>query len=330
MFQVGSLACQARKEHLAHCRAGAGFSRCGFFDVIMIHKTLAERHPLLRARVARALRPLRRLRGWTRVVNSVVPESASAEFQVISDGMAFAGNLGSFLDRNVYLFGDHEGTEIELFLSVVPPKRRGIILDVGANAGTHSLQFARSFEHVHSFEPNPALWAQFERNIALNQLSNVTLHRVGLADRDAQLPFFMIEKPNLGLGTFSTVEQYDMPLFEVGSASVVRGADYLATQGIGPVDAIKIDVQGFEVEAIRGLLPVLERDRPYLWFELGSGTRQVLNSRTTLERLIPFRHEARLIDRRRTLLTRRVALVPAPADLPEGDYIIGPSNSAHK
>lgn len=290
----------------------------------MILKASAERHPLVRARVARALRPLRRFRGWTRVVNSVVPGSISGEFLVINDGLAFAGNLGSFLDRNVYLFGGHEGEEIELFLSLVPAERRGIILDIGANAGTHSLQFARAFGHVHSFEPNPALWAQFERNIALNQLSNVTLHRVGFADRDAQLPFYMIEKPNLGLGTFSNADQYDMPLIEVGSAPVVRGADYLANHGIGPVDAIKIDVQGLEVEAIRGLMPVLQRDRPYLWFELGSATRQVLCSREALKHLIPFRHEAWLVDLRRALLTHRVALAPAPADLPEGDYIITP------
>jgi FkbM family methyltransferase len=324
MFQVVLVGLPSEEGTFGPCRANARFSRCGFIDANMIHKTSAECHPLLRARVARALRPLRRFRGWMRVINSVVPESASGEFLVINDGMAFAGNLGSFLDRNVYLFGDHEGREIELFLSLVPPERRGIILDVGANAGTHSLQFARAFEHVHSFEPNPALWPQFERNIALNQLSNVTLHRVGLADRDSQLPFYMIEKPNLGLGTFSNVEQYDMPLIEVGSASAVRGSDYLATHGIGPVHAIKIDVQGFEVEAIRGLIPVLQRDRPYLWFELGSGTRQVLNSRTALERLIPFRHKAWLIDPRRTLLMRRVALAPAPSDLPEGDYILAP------
>lgn len=274
--------------------------------------------------MARALRPMRRFRGWMRLVNYVVPESASGEFVVVNNGTVFAGNLGSFLDRNVYLFGGHEGQEIELFLSLVPSHRRGIVLDVGANAGTHALRFARAFKHVHSFEPNPALWAQFERNISLNQLSNVTLHRVGLADRDAQLPFYMIEKSNLGLGTFSKVEQYDMPLKEVGSAKVVRGADYLVGHDIGPVDAIKIDVQGFEIEAIRGLVPVLERDRPYLWFELGSATRQVLNSRPALERLIPFRHEAWLIEPRRGLFTRRLGLSPAPADLPEGDYIITP------
>jgi len=259
-----------------------------------------------------------------RVVDSIVPASASAEFLVVNDGTTFAGNLRSFIDRNVYLFGNYEEQLIELFLSIVPPERRGIILDVGANVGTHSLRFARAFKRVHAFEPNPAVWAQFEKNVALNQLPNVMLHRVGLGDRGAQLPFYLTGKSNLGLGTFCHAEQYDTPLIEVGSASLVQGADYLAAHGVSGVDAIKIDVQGFELEAIRGLLPVLERDRPCLWFELGPGTRQVLKSKTALERLIPFRHEARIIEFRRTLLTHSVALAPAPADLPAGDYIISP------
>ncbi|MCI0465926.1 MAG: FkbM family methyltransferase [Beijerinckiaceae bacterium] len=204
-----------------------------------------EQHPHLRARLMRALRALRCFRGWTRLVNIVVPASASGEFVAVNDGIAFSGNLRSFIDRYVYLFGNFEEQLITLFLSIVPPGRRGIILDAGANAGTHALQFARAFEQVHAFEPNPALWAQFEKNVALNRLPNVTLHRVGLGDRAAQLPFYMTEKPNLGLGTFSNADQYDTPLIKSGSAPVVRGADYLASQGIGPVDAIKIDVQGF-------------------------------------------------------------------------------------
>jgi FkbM family methyltransferase len=290
----------------------------------MIHKSSAEHHPLLRARVVRALRRLRRLRGWTRIVDRIAPANASAEFVVVNDGTVFTGNLGSFIDRNVYFYGDYEGKMIELFLSVVPARRRGIILDVGANAGTHSVKFARAFEHVHSFEPNQALWDQFERNICLNELSNVTLHRVGLADRNSQLPFYTIEKSNLGLGTFSHIEQYDKPLILVGSASVVRGSDYLIDQEIGPIDAIKIDVQGFELEVIRGLHPLLQRDRPCLWFELGLRTRQVLNSRMALDHLIPFDYDAQMFDPKRTLLTHRVALVAAPADLPAGDYVITP------
>lgn len=130
--------------------------------------------PIARARIARALRNLVALRGWQRRVNRLVPDH-SASFTVRNGDTVFAGDIGSFIDRQVYLFGGWESTLIQCFLSRIPAGRHGTILDVGANAGTHSIAFARIFETVHSFEPNPMLWPQFEQNMVLNGLTNVRL-----------------------------------------------------------------------------------------------------------------------------------------------------------
>jgi FkbM family methyltransferase len=62
-------------------------------------------------------------------------------------------------------------------------ERHGAIHDIEANAETHSLTFARGFETVHAFEPKPILWPQFERNMMLNGLINIRLHRLGHEDR---------------------------------------------------------------------------------------------------------------------------------------------------
>ena len=58
MFQVVLVGLPSEEGTFGPCRANARFSRCGFIDANMIHNTSAECHPLLRARVARALRPL--------------------------------------------------------------------------------------------------------------------------------------------------------------------------------------------------------------------------------------------------------------------------------
>jgi len=52
---------------------------------------------------------------------------------------------------------------------------------------------------VHAFEPNSGLWPSFERNVGLNRLTNVQLHKVGLGNKDAELPFYAIDKSNYGL-----------------------------------------------------------------------------------------------------------------------------------
>src|SRR5688572_11738006 len=133
--------------------------------------------PIIRARIARALRWLHALPGWQSLVNKVVPDHSGA-FVVHNGPMVFAGVIGSFIDRQVYLFGGYERPYIDRFVRAIPADRRGTILDIGANAGTHSLAFASDFATVHAFEPNPMLWAQFERNVALNHLKNVQLHKL--------------------------------------------------------------------------------------------------------------------------------------------------------
>ena len=123
----------------------------------------------------------------------------------------------------------------------------------------------------------------------MNDLDNVSLHKIGLADRKDELALHLIDKNNFGLGTFSTVEQYDLPLKEVCKASVEIGDNYLSSNEIGPIDAIKIDVQGFEQEVLQGLDHTLSKDRPVVWFEVGGETKDKLAVRKDICDLFPYR-----------------------------------------
>src|SRR5262249_38837730 len=140
----------------------------------------------------------------------------------------------------------------------------------------------------HAFEPNPMLWPQFERNVSLNGLRNVTLHKIGLADRDEEMTLHLIDKPNFGLGTFSMIEQYDRPIRPSARCTVRRGDDYLSAVGVGEVDAVKIDVQGFEPEVLQGLTCTLTQNRPVVWCEVGPGTAVRIATYDDLRELVPF------------------------------------------
>lgn len=295
------------------------------------HRMTTQCHPpTAGARLLRGLRALRYLKGWGALANVLAPARLTGPFTVSNAGIAFSGDIGSFIDRETYLFGQYEERPIRLFLSCVPPQRRRTILDVGANAGTHSLAFSRHFRRVESFEPNPALWPQFRRNVALNGFDNVTLHEVGLGAEDAMRAFHLIEKRNYGLGTFSTVEQYDLPLRQVGTCRVAPGDDYLAAHGIDAVDAVKIDVQGFEIEVLRGLRATLAEYRPLVWLEMGAATRTAAhcNSLADLQAYFPYPTRVLFIASSRGLLTWSTVLQDARPDLPGGDYIVLPAESA--
>jgi hypothetical protein len=153
-------------------------------------------------RLIRRLRSLRRIRGWERFANILAPPNKASPFSIVNDGVAFEGNISSFVDRRLYLFGGYEEDVIDLFLSLIPSRKRGVILDVGANIGTHSLAFAKTFRQVHSFEPNAAVWLSFERNVALNYRANITLHKIGLADIPADQDFYSIDDSHSVLALF--------------------------------------------------------------------------------------------------------------------------------
>lgn len=287
---------------------------------------IRTQHPAsLMARLVRAMRGLRAVRGWTRAADALAPRTTRGRFTVAHRGLYFTGDLGVMIDRDVYLNGWYEDDSIDLFLSCAPSNRRGVILDVGCNAGTHSLRFSQVFETVHAFDPNPRLWDQFETNVALNQRSNVVLHHVGLGRAEADAPFYAVDGDNDGLGTFSDSPQYDRPLRRIGTARIVNGADYLAQWGVGRVDAIKIDVQGLEAEVLDGLRSVLARDRPLVWVEAGGGATGAIHTSDQLRAHFPYPITITHLRGFRGALTHGRRLEAAAGALRPGDYLAAPA-----
>ncbi len=283
----------------------------------------SELHPSGRARVARALRGLSHVRGWKRAAAALAGHQGA--FRVENDGVWLEGELGSYIERQFYLYGGYESDEIALFLDAIPRDRRGTILDIGANVGTHSLRFARAFDHVLSFEPNPLVVDRLRRNVALSGAGNVSVNHVGLSDTAGELELFAPESGNQGLGTFLTAEQYDRPLARIGTVPIAIGDDFVAAHATGRIDAIKCDVQGFEVQVFRGLQKIVQRDRPIVWIEIGSGAHTVAEEIAALLPLLPRPARYYRMGSLNLGVVGRAVLTEVPeAEIGAGDWVIVP------
>lgn len=290
---------------------------------------ISQRPASAKARLARALGHFSGLRGHNRLVEALLPMDPGQAFVVKGVFGWFGGHLGSFVDRQVYLHGGYEKDQIRLFLEATAGSPRRLVLDVGANVGNHSLAFRQAFEQVHAFEPNPAIWSAFERNMALNETKNVELHKVALSREDGAATLFSPDGGNLGMGTLSEVDQYDDPLRPVAKVTVVRGDTFLADRAIGPVDAVKIDVQGFEREVIEGLRETLRRDRPAVWVEIGAGSSEPFHSVGDFLAIFPWpaRLDAYRLRRRGPFVGWTLAPVEdRAAPLLHTDYIVRPAD----
>lgn len=141
----------------------------------------------------------------------------------------------------------------------------GVALDVGANIGNHSVFMARYFSRVLSFEPNPTALALLRCNLELTGARHVEVFPVGLADCAGTLDFMQNKSGNLGGSGFAFA---GLRVGTVISCDVVKG-DEVLTPGVlgGALCLVKVDVEGAELAALRGLAATLRRERPLVLFE---------------------------------------------------------------
>jgi FkbM family methyltransferase len=280
-------------------------------------------HPSFRSRFARSFRLFRNVRGWPRLANALADREGT--FTVSNGGVVFSGDLASPIDRHAYLFGGYDLDSIQLFIAACRDRR--LVLDIGANVGNHSMFFASAFKQVEAFEPNSALWSQFERNAALNGPKNIRLHRFGLSDRPGQLPLYTAGEYYHGLGTLIADYPYGQSLDATSIARLEVLDDYLPD--LQP-SAVKIDVQGFEANVLRGMRRILEKSRPVVWTEVGQSTLGVLNTVEQVQQLFPYRIRLEALVREKKRFKRRVRLVPLACDkLRLGDYLIFPDETSN-
>ncbi len=146
-------------------------------------------------------------------------------------------------------------------------KSGGVMVDIGANIGFHSL-FAASLSpavSVYAFEPNGDVADQFTESIKKNSLSNIYLYRVGLSDTETERTLYVRDENTGGATLTETVAEID---FRVHHTMVVslRKLD-LELAEVERVDVIKIDVEGHEYEALKGASQLLETWHPTIIME---------------------------------------------------------------
>lgn len=147
-------------------------------------------------------------------------------------------------------------------------KKGGVFLDIGANIGYHSLFVASLLKEsgrVYSFEPISHLCSQLQASIALNNFTNIEVCNFGLAESEGEATIHMRDE-NIGGSTllsFPKIEKFDVK--ETEKVSLKKLDSFLGEHA--KVDVIKIDVEGYELEALRGAVNILKSNHPVIFME---------------------------------------------------------------
>jgi FkbM family methyltransferase len=126
------------------------------------------------------------------------------------------------------------------------------ILDCGANVGISTLRFKQLFPEARiiAFEPDPQICEALRRNVASNNLSDVEVVEAAVWTANTNLPFL---REGADGGHLLEAEAAT----QVGEIQHVRAVD-LAEYLSQPVDFLKIDIEGAELEVLRGCADALQ------------------------------------------------------------------------
>jgi len=150
-----------------------------------------------------------------------------------------------------------------------------ICMDIGANIGIYSAVLSRLVGptgHVHAFEPVRHIRRKLRTNLAFNGARNVTVNDFALGDVPGSLEMFQVKEGQFRAGTSTlvrnnNVETMGEDAFERQTVEV-RTVD---TYGLDRVDFMKIDVEGFEFNVLKGAVETLRKHRPAILFEHDQG-----------------------------------------------------------
>jgi FkbM family methyltransferase len=163
-----------------------------------------------------------------------------------------------------YLAGfDQSLTTFEVYRRLIAPGTAAV--DVGANLGIHSLVLASCVGkqgRVYAYEPNSALRERFIENMTLNAVQNVVFRGSGAGSSDGTSRFSPPKNQfYIGLGKFD-------PCGSIETEMVTLDSDL---RGAGPISLIKVDVEGMEMEVVRGARSLIADHRPALVLEYNPG-----------------------------------------------------------
>lgn len=176
------------------------------------------------------------------------------------DGLILKVRTEDVVGRHIYKYGHHEPAMSAYLASQLKPENGDMVIDIGANIGWYSVMFSRLCANadcrVLCFEPEPDNLALLRHNLAANHSNNADVFALGLSDNDGGASLHLFGEQNRGRHSLLPINDHH----EI-SIKTARLDDLISAQGYEhrTPRLIKIDIEGFELIALRGAPQTLAR-----------------------------------------------------------------------
>jgi FkbM family methyltransferase len=223
---------------------------------------LLRAHPALAAAALTSIRrvapPGLRARAY-RSVSWPLARALSVQLDVPAVGGTMRVHTGDTIGCVVAVSGVWEPSITAVLRGVLT--RGDVFVDVGAHIGYHTLLAAGLVGEqgrVYAFEPSPERHADLVANLARNAISNVTAFELAGGERESVGTLFLAPGTNTSASTMVARAAREASAGrERREVRVVPVQDCIAGEDLGRVRVVKVDVEGFEIEVLRGLDRIL-------------------------------------------------------------------------
>lgn len=175
-------------------------------------------------------------------------------------GLMLYPNHDMYVGRSLDVYGEYMQSEMDLFAHFVKPGT--VVLDIGGNLGASAVPLARfvgDTGRVFSFEPQRLCFAFLQANIALNNLHQLSAYYLAMGEKSGRIkvPYLNTQK-TINLGGLSVADS------QKGEIVTCTTLDSFT---LPRCDFIKIDVEGMEIDTLKGGANFIAKHRPILFVE---------------------------------------------------------------
>jgi FkbM family methyltransferase len=177
------------------------------------------------------------------------------------------------IDRQIILNKNYENDQVVFIERKMEKNLFEYFLDIGANSGYYSFFFANKFKNlkVKAYEPNFDAFNKFKKTLNKNSFKNIEVFNFGLSDQEKKVKMYSLITHNYthSNSTISkNLNDVDIENYNIFEALLKLGDNQFNFYEKKLL--IKIDVEGHEIETLKGLIKNLLNNKCLILIEISN------------------------------------------------------------